>query len=278
VTGDVEVGQVYLFDQATGALRSIVRNPNHDDNDAFTVVASYRDTLFTYLQGFNDGTIYAHRPCANGGPAFGGKCHDGPCADPEVCPGPCDFMYCPVCTRCDTATVSCVGAPRDTCTSSARPERTTLHIRRKSPRIEWRWRAGTALAPGALGDPVAGERYGVCLYEEDEAGSRLLVDGEPYLYQSWRRAVDGSFVFRDRAHETGVERLVLQTGHAGRAGITARLASPTTPLPAQPVTTRLRVQLQSATSDACWESVHDPADAGRNGASDFRAPAVSAGP
>jgi uncharacterized delta-60 repeat protein len=273
ITGDVETGQVYLFDQETGALRTIVRNPEHDDQDHFTVVASWHDTLFTYYKGFSDGTIVAYRPCANGTPAFSAKCLDGPCVDPEFCPGPCDFMFCGVCTRCDTASVSCIGAPRDACTASARPDRTTLHLRQRTQRIDWQWKAGAALAPGAFGDPVAGDRYGICLYEEDDGGSRLITNAQPSRYQSWRRATDGSFVFRDRERETGVDRLVLQTGRAGRAGITARLA-PFTPLPTQPVTTRLRVQLQSTTSDACWESVHDPADAGRNGANDFRGPAT----
>jgi hypothetical protein len=46
------------------------------------------------------------------------------------------------------------------------------------------------------------------------------------------------------------------------------------PLPL-PATKRLRVQVQQQGSDACWESVHDPADAGRNDGSDFRGRAMS---
>jgi uncharacterized delta-60 repeat protein len=279
VTGDEDTGQVYLFDQASGALRTIISNPRHDDQDRFTLAASWNDTLFTHVRGFDENILVAYRPCANGTPAFDAKCLDGPCKDPEFCPGPCDFIVCGVCTRCDSAAATCITAPRETCTASPRPDRTTLHIRRGRPRIDWQWKAGTALAPGAFGDPVdARTRYGICIYEEDDAATRLVTSAQPFLFSDWRRAADGSFVFRDRKDETAVQRLTLQAGRASRAGITARLGASWSTVPTLPVTKRLRIQLQQESSDACWESVHDPRDAGRNGRSDFRGPASSTVP
>ncbi len=199
-----------------------------------------------------------------------GVCSYGRCGTPTVCP---------LCEACDPA-AGCVPAPKR-CLSAPVFRHAPLHLERRgvdrSDRVTWRWRGAPDTGLRFLGYPDRSTDYALCIFDRSGDVPRLAFRALAPAgtacgsgWDCWRQTPAGGFVYRDRAGHHGISRLDVGPGPGRAHAFRVRAAGPDVRVPDLPISSPLLVQLQSDEA-ACWEASYDPAAAGTNTATRFRA-------
>jgi hypothetical protein len=140
-----------------------------------------------------------------------------------------------------------------------------------TPRLVWKWTRGAATTVADFGNPLATTSYALCIY----GGSQLLMTatapaGDTCAGRPCWTARSRGFRYGDKLlTPTGVARVDLQAGIAGRAKVGVKgkgtlLAVPSLPIQNLPVTAQL-----VNSNGTCWTSTFgSPA---RNDATQFKA-------
>jgi cysteine-rich repeat protein len=187
--------------------------------------------------------------CGDGVVDPGEQCDDGGILDGDGCSGTCGSES------------LCPSAPASGCKNSVAGGKSSLLVTRQGgTRDTFVWRAtrGAATSMADLGDPSAGARYAVCVYDGGDAlVQRFDIPAERDLEcgdARWRRSPsalrfadddqlpDGKLTASFKPGAQGRSTLVV----SGRGSFLGNVPLPATSLP-------LRVQLQASTG-ACWDS------------------------
>mgnify|MGYP001264823600 CR=1 FL=1 len=214
-------------------------------------------------------------------------CDDGnACTAGETCTaGACGggtAVVCPACETCDPA-AGCMAAPAPACRQPMVPARAQILLRDVTPnhgdRLIWQWLRGGQTPRDAFGDPRASDGYAFCIYDESSSAPRVLLgarapaastcSGQP----CWAASRSG-FTYRSPEYTPdGLEQIALQSGSDGKARVTVRARGEHLAMPALPLATPLRVQLQAANGE-CWEARYLAAGVRGNTPKAFRAVGV----
>jgi cysteine-rich repeat protein len=209
--------------------------------------------------------------CGNGEVGGGEECDDANLDDGDGCGADCLQE---ACWNCQGQPSVCASAPQSPCSISSAPQRSLLSIKDRDDaardRITWRWKKGAEVPLASLGDPIGGDSYELCIFDESGPESLLafaaaipgggMCGNAPcwrekgkagFRYARADGAPDGAVAVRLRAAETGRSAVVFK----GRGThLTDRVGG----LPALPLATPLRVQLRGG-FDLCVESEHTAA-------------------
>jgi CSLREA domain-containing protein len=213
----------------------------------------------------------------------GSPCTDGNACTTEACDGagscsPGSAVDCGACETCDTA-AGCIASVLTGCHQPTERFSGQLQISNTTkPKLRWQWTRGEATDFADFGDPPAGDRYSVCLFDESGPTPQLafrattsagLCDGRP----CWRTSGVSSFKYKDRTQTpAGLDALLLKAGPDGKAKIGASGGGAHLDLPALPLPLPLRVQLQAA-NGKCWEARYQELGTSRNDAKLFKSKA-----
>jgi len=132
--------------------------------------------------------------CGTGSVDPNEACDDGNLIDGDGCSAACTVEPC---WECSGQPSICVPTPHTPCKASTAAAKCLLSIKNKSDnatdKITWLWKKGAATAVEELGNPVAGDDYALCVYDESTMPPGLLFravlagggscDGRP----CWRR-------------------------------------------------------------------------------------------
>jgi hypothetical protein len=131
----------------------------------------------------------------------------------------------------------------------------------------WKWLRGAATDASEFGDPVVGEAYRLCVY--DDTGLRMEAD-VPFCPSCWKRR--RGFKYRDVAGvPDGLRTVVLTSGGDGDAKIVVRGKG--VPLDVPLLTSLgspLTVQLNRAGAPVCWGATYSFPPALKNDAATFK--------
>lgn len=212
-------------------------------------------------------------PCSDGDACTIDACSAGSCASVPVA--------CGACTACAPTTGACVAAPRSACRASTRASASTLRVRNasvdRSDSLSWKWPRGAATAASELGDPLGGDDYTLCLFDDSAATPSLLLtipmpggqlcDGEP----CWTPHAPAGFVYSNPdAAPDGVLKLNVDPGDDGKSKAKLKARGSFIAPPALPLPLPLRVQLQME-NGTCFETRYDAAGVIRNDPTRFKA-------
>jgi hypothetical protein len=177
-----------------------------------------------------------------------------------------------LCTRdtCDAmlGTGTHTAAPAPVCRGAARSQ---LALRAAGS-LAWSWLHGAATAAGQLGDPRSGSGspYALCVYAGeplDELFSLVV----PASAERWGKTATGSLHYKEAGDGTGVRKLLVRPGGAGRAR--AQVVGMVAPLIGD-VAAPIVVQLHNDGQGGCWESRFEGDEVRRLDAGGLRATAV----
>src|SRR5262245_13216255 len=214
--------------------------------------------------------------CATGGTCSGGICVGGT-------PSACD-----PCQRCDLTIGECVLDVRTTCRRSLSPTGSVLKLKNRAPRptgsVSWKWVHGEATSTGDFGDPLGGDNYALCLFDDTGQTPALLFravapgSGSCRLHPCWSNpGADFRYADPDTTPD-GVKTLLLRAGSDRQSHIRLKAKGPALvgrphALPLTPLPTALTLQLQ-ASSGACFESRYGPGGVVKNAGGIFKARAA----
>jgi hypothetical protein len=105
---------------------------------------------------------------------------------------------------------------------------------------------GDATTPAELGDPVATDRYALCVFATSTTTPTLLLTAQPLTYGGWSRK-PGGFSYRSTSlGPDGLKAIALTAGVSSKAKVTVQVQGDLLPLPssAGPLALPLLVQLQ----------------------------------
>lgn len=136
-------------------------------------------------------------------------------------------------------------------------------------KFQWSWKKGAATAVGDFGDPVGGDDYALCFYDES-SGSVLtagavvpgagLCRGKP----CWKPLGTSGLAYKDSTGTRfGIGAIKLKAGAAGKAQMAIKGRGVSLSVPPLPAAVPLRVQL-IAENGQCWESTFSSAGTSRN--------------
>ena len=181
-----------------------------------------------------------------------------------------------------TLFVPCGPLPQTGCRSPAQEFKSKLLIKDNTTdtgdKIVWKWIRGQATAAADFGDPVNGDDYQLCLYDESGVTPLLVsradapaggqCDGKP----CWAPTKAG-YKYKDSAlTPNGVKKIVMKAGAEGKAKIVLKAKGASLDVPGLPVGLPLRAQLQGA--GRCWETTFGADGVSRNTAEVFEAKAT----
>jgi hypothetical protein len=128
--------------------------------------------------------------------------------------------------------------------------------------VSWKWPQGEQTMLAALGDPVHGNGYALCIYDESAVTPSLLFSaaaqqvGCPDV-ACWSAQPNG-FAYRSTmGDDQGLSRIKLRAGESGHAKALVKGKGPLLSLnglPTAPLALPLRVQLQSLELPTCLEA------------------------
>lgn len=216
------------------------------------------------------------------GNAAAGDCCDATCAY-EAAMSPCDDAR--LCTNND----ACDGA--GTCAGSATPippmlcrqpidaHRSRIKLADGSPddkdRLSWTWSKGALTTLADFGDPTSNTAYALCVYDQSLATQPVLdleisAGGTCQAKPCWKAGSKG-FKFASRrgsAASSGVTKIKLAEGIAGKARISLAGRGEFLPDPSLGWTAPATIQLRNSTGE-CWGAVYSAPTS--NGPGEFRA-------
>ena len=136
-------------------------------------------------------------------------------------------------------------------------------------KYQWSWQKGAATTLGDLGDPVGGDDYTLCVYDESGAptlatGAVIPGGGTCKGKPCWKALGTSGFAYKDSKRlRFGIAAIELKAGPDGKAHLQIKGQGATLPVPALPAPLPLRVQL-TAENGTCWESVFSTTGTTRN--------------
>ncbi len=175
-------------------------------------------------------------------------------------------------------TLPCPASPAPGCRASVVPFGGKLRMDAATDlkaKMQWSWQKGAATALGDFGDPVGGDDYALCVY--DESGSPTLATGAVLPgggtcrgKPCWKALGTSGFAYKDTTRlRFGIAALKIKAGGDGKAQVKIQGQGTTLPVPALPAPLPLRMQL-IAENGECWESVFSSTGLTRNDAGRFQ--------
>jgi hypothetical protein len=194
------------------------------------------------------------------------------------------------CNR-DDANALCRPLPQTGCHQPAKPEAARLSLKNKrtdrADALVWKWAKGDTTTLADFGAPERNDSAALCVYDES-AETPLLIfraaapagstcPGRRHEQPCWRslgkNAAPRGYKYADGDRTPdGISSLVLRPGAAGKASITVKGKGSHLDLPALPLPTPARVQLQ-AENGQCWEARYLPEGVKKNTKQIFKAKA-----
>lgn len=214
----------------------------------------------------------------------GAACSDGdPCMANDTCDaaGACVAGTMPGCGPCETCGPSGGCVPRVMTACHGPTERLSGVLEvvpGKHPKLDWSWVKGESTALADFGNPVGGDRYGFCVFDESGLTPRTLLQAATRVGQCgrkpcWRATSASTFTYKDtKQTPDGIDYLFFKSGLAGKAKVDLAAKGQNLDLPALPLPLPLHVQLQGANGQ-CWEARYFQIGTTRNDAKHFRAKA-----
>jgi len=249
-----------------------------------------------YETGCGNGRVDVDEQCDDGNLTDGDCCSstcqpepdDTPCSDADACTGvdrcnagacvPGTPLACGSCSTCDP-TAGCVADVWDDCRPPAARFSGRLQLKAGPvPSLEWQWTKGSATTLADFGDPLGGDRYELCLFDESGNAPSLVAavstragvcGGKPCWKQQNVQTLKYADV--DRTPD-GMQSLALKAGGDGKAKIRLSAGGSDLTLPTFPLSLPLRAQLH-ATNGRCWEARYFELGTRRNDGTIFRAQA-----
>ncbi len=177
-------------------------------------------------------------------------CDDGNTVAGDGCSPTCSVEPCFACAGSPS---TC--GPRTSCRRSTTPERAVLKIDDRSPgdrdALSWKWPRGDALAIAELGNPLAGDDYTLCLFDESSGTPELLLavvapeGGTCAGRPCWTALKQSGFRYKDReATPDGLTSIAVKRGEAGKSQAAVEAKGALLEPPIVPLPLPLRVQLQ----------------------------------
>jgi cysteine-rich repeat protein len=221
--------------------------------------------------------------CPADGPLPDGTgCDTSACATGETCTaGVCAGgapVVCPTCEACDE-TAGCIPTPAPVCRQTLLPEKSSLLIKERVPdasdKMVWKWAKGEATTEADFGTPTLDDAYAVCLYDESALATTLAMSlrapaaGVCAGVNCWRTTSSGYKYVDPELTPDGVRRLLLKAGANGLAGITFKAQGVNVSMPALPLGSVLRLQLQG--NGECWQATFSPGGITQNDPTGFKA-------
>ena len=133
-----------------------------------------------------------------------------------------------------------------------------FRINHKKQLVTWRFRSTGSIPLADFDDPVNTTSYSLCVYTgaiptflfELHAPADGSCAGKP----CWKARGTKGFRYRDHTRSnSGISRLVLRTQPDVLADLVLRARGPNVPLPTQPLTEPVLVQLVKSTGPECWQ-------------------------
>jgi hypothetical protein len=140
-------------------------------------------------------------------------------------------------------------------------------------KLLWKFLKGGATMPAEFGSPTETTGYTLCVYA-GSAAARAIV---PPSATNWKPLGTAGWKYKDAlASAYGVTKLALKGGAGGRTKVQVKGRGTALPdfdamLPVDDAEFPVTVQLIRNTTNLCWESRFDAADANQNAGSSFKA-------
>jgi hypothetical protein len=142
-------------------------------------------------------------------------------------------------------------------------------------KYQWSWQKGAATTVADFGDPVGGDDYTLCVYDESGAptlatGAVIPGGGTCKGKPCWKALGTSGIAYKDSKRlRYGIAAIKLKAGPDGKAQLQIKGQGATLPVPALPAPLPLRVQL-TAENGACFESVFSATGTTRNDAARYQ--------
>lgn len=194
----------------------------------------------------------------------GSACDDGDaCTVGDVCgTGACipgGALDCGPCGACSDAG-ACVGTPATGCHEPTERFSGALDVTAGStPKLAWKWTNGEGTSIEDFGDPLGGDAYAMCIFDESGAAPSVAFAAVTRVGQCgdrpcWQATGARGFAYKDGQHAGDwIDEVVLRSGGDGNARITVTGNGPALEGPPLPLSLPARVQLQ-AQNGQCWEA------------------------
>jgi cysteine-rich repeat protein len=245
--------------------------------------------------------------CGNGTVDVGETCDDGGRLDGDCCSASCqldengsacnDGNACTVgntcaegvcgagsplaCNACETCApaAGCVANVRTSCDQPTQRFSGELSFAATgTPKVKWHWAKGGATTLGDFGDPLGGDAYTLCVFDESGATPTVLFGartraGTCGKKPCWKQLNASSLQYRDpELSPDGLHGILLKAASAGRSRVLLTGKGSALGLPTLPLPLPLRAQLQ-AENGRCWEGRYFDVGVQRNDGKAFKAKA-----
>jgi len=159
----------------------------------------------------------------------------------------------------------CPPQPSASCVSSVNPTTSFLSLTDasadKRDDLTWKLHHADLTTLDDFGDPLVGDTYALCIYEESAVAPRLVFSATAPPAQRcrrgpcWRRMRRNGFLYMNHDDTPcGLQTIRLRAGRSGRADFTVHGRGPRLALPRLPLNVPVRVQLRS-TNGHCWQTL-----------------------
>lgn len=217
-----------------------------------------------YVTGSSTDNAFEIEPvCGDGELDANEECDDGNLDAGDCCSPTCTLeVTCPSCEVCDPGSGGCVEAPRTGCAVPVAPLKAKLVLKDVSPDagdlLVWKWVKGEQTLSHLIGDPLAADSYGLCLY----AASDLVLRAEAPAAgvcgarPCWKAAKTRGFIYKDReGTPDGLVKIVIRSGDDGKSKVVAKGKGELLPDVDLPLSLPVTMQMQS-TNGRCWEATY----------------------
>ena len=253
--------RVIVFDATTGAALFTLRPPVPNDvdvrnydfgvslavlSDRLLVGAAYDDTGADGL-----GAAYLFDPCGNGVVSAREHCDDGNTVDGDACPATCSY--------CDEGpAVACRDAATGKSSVAVKTFADPTH-----DQLQWKWKSKGDTVAADFGNPLAADKYALCLYDQSETATpRLRIDAalDPDAdcgnLPCWTPRGNGGYSYRNRSlSPSGVKTGLLRASDSGSAKLGVKAKGTLIGRPDLPASGRVTVQLHRVgTAHECWSA------------------------
>jgi cysteine-rich repeat protein len=187
----------------------------------------------------------------------GEQCDDGNNANDDGCSSTCQFEV----------IVGCPPTPLAGCRVPIATAKAQLKIKNTGnptkSQLQWKWGSGAATALAEFGDPMSGEDYYLCIYDNGTRIYRNTVpaggtcSGKP----CWKANPKGYQFKTKTLVPDGVQQLKLKAGTTGKAQVQIKAKGALLQVPAIGTALHgpLTVQLMRESDPVCWQAVfHTP--------------------
>lgn len=207
-------------------------------------------------------------------------------------PGPiADCCSCATLTPTPTPTLA-AGCPATPIACADTAGKNTVRVKpnlnASRSKFQWNWKRGTTpLLQTDLGDPVNGSTsYTLCLYDQSgpttyslAMGLSVAPGGTCGTRPCWKALGTTGWTYRNRSGDgSGVTKLVLRGGSAGRPSLQLAATGASLPLPTPVSSTQffhqsptVIAQLHGSNPASCWSSTFDAASTKKNDGRQFKA-------